>query len=397
MLTNKHLFLRHLGQTSPSPLLLEIEKAEGIWLFGTDGKKYLDLISGVSVSNTGHRHPKVIDAAKGQIDSYMHLMVYGELIQSPQVRYAEKLASILPKDLDTCYFVNSGSEAVEGGLKLAKRYTGRSRIISFRNAYHGSTHGALSVQGNEFFKNSFRPLLPDTHLVDFNDNDILNQIDSATACVLIEPVQAEGGVIFPDEGYLQKIRKRCDETGALLIFDEIQTGFGRIGHLFAINRFGVAPDILLLAKALGGGMPLGAFISSSEIMSSLTLNPVLGHITTFGGHPVCCAAGLASLEVIIEEGLVENCRKRSDLFKHRLDHPSIKSIRGEGLLLAVQLTDPKYVKSIVAKAPEYGLILDYFLFCNDAFRIAPPLIIGEEEAEYACSRIIKMLDAIVKD
>jgi acetylornithine/succinyldiaminopimelate/putrescine aminotransferase len=396
MLTNKQLFLRHLGQTSPSPLLLEIEKAEGTWLFGPDGKKYLDLISGVSVSNTGHRHPKVVNAAKLQLDSYMHLMVYGELIQSPQIRYAEKLASLLPGNLDTCYFVNSGSEAVEGALKLAKRFTGRSRIISFRNAYHGSTHGALSVQGNEFFKNSFRPLLPDVHMIDFNNIDDLDQIDSATACVLIEPVQAEGGVIFPNEGYLNKIRKRCDETGALLIFDEIQTGFGRIGHLFAINRFSVAPDILLLAKALGGGMPLGAFISSSEIMTSLTLNPVLGHITTFGGHPVCCAAGLASLEVILEEDLIENCRKRSDLFKLRLEHPLIKNIRGEGLLLAVQLNDPEYVKSMVARAPEYGLILDYFLFCNDSFRIAPPLIIGEEETQYACDQIIKMLNTIVK-
>ncbi|MBI5008522.1 MAG: aspartate aminotransferase family protein, partial [Bacteroidia bacterium] len=265
MLTNRQLFLRHLGQTSPSPMLIEIEKAEGVWLYSPDGKKYLDLISGVSVSNTGHRNPRVIDAVKTQLDSYMHLMVYGEIIQSPQVRYAEKLAGILPGNLDSCYFVNSGSEAVEGALKLAKRYTGRSRIITFRNAYHGSTHGALSVQGNEYFKNSFRPLLPDVHMAVFNDPGATDMINSSTACVIIEPVQAEGGVIFPDEGFLQNIRKRCYDTGALLIFDEIQTGFGRIGHLFAINRFGVVPDILLLAKALGGGMPLGAFISSAEI------------------------------------------------------------------------------------------------------------------------------------
>jgi acetylornithine/succinyldiaminopimelate/putrescine aminotransferase len=376
-------------------MLLEIEKAEGIWLFAPDGKKYLDLISGVSVSNTGHRHPRVIDAVKAQLDSYMHLMVYGEIIQSPQVRYAERLAGILPGKLDSCYFVNSGSEAVEGALKLAKRYTGRSRIISFRNAYHGSTHGALSVQGNEFFKNSFRPLLPDVHLADFNGSGVPDIINSSTACVIIEPVQAEGGVIYPEEGFLQNIRKKCDDTGALLIFDEIQTGFGRIGNLFAINRFGVVPDILLLAKALGGGMPLGAFISSEEIMNSLTLDPVLGHITTFGGHPVSCAAGLASLEVILSEGLVENCSRRSDTFKKYLDHPAIKNVRGEGLLLAVQLIDPDYVKLMVKRAPDYGLILDYFLFCTDAFRIAPPLIISEEETIYACTQIKKMLDDIV--
>jgi acetylornithine/N-succinyldiaminopimelate aminotransferase len=397
MLTNRQLFLRHLGQTSPSPMLLEIEKAEGIWLFGRDDKKYLDLISGVSVSNTGHRHPRVIDAVKAQLDSYMHLMVYGEIIQSPQVRYAEKLAGILPGNLDSCYFVNSGSEAVEGALKLAKRYSGRSRIISFRNAYHGSTHGALSVQGHEYFRNSFRPLLPDVYLADFNGSGVAEMINSSTACVIIEPVQAEGGVIYPEEGFLQKIRKRCDDTGALLIFDEIQTGFGRIGSLFAINRFGVVPDILLLAKALGGGMPLGAFISSAEIMKSFTLDPVLGHITTFGGHPVSCAAGLASLEVILSEGLIENCRKQSDSFKKNLVHPAIKNVRGEGLLLAVQLTDADYVKLMVSRAPDYGLILDYFLFCTDAFRIAPPLIISEEETIYACRQIKKMLDDIVKN
>jgi len=378
-------------------MLIEIEKAEGVWLFSPDGKKYLDLISGVSVSNTGHRHPAVIEAVKNQLDSYMHLMVYGEIIQSPQVRYAEKLAGILPPNLQSCYFVNSGSEAVEGALKLAKRYTGRSRIITFRNAYHGSTHGALSVHGNEYFKNSFRPLLPDVHVADFNDSGVIRMIDSSTACVIIEPVQAEGGVIYPEDGFLQLIRKRCNDTGTLLIFDEIQTGFGRTGHLFAINRFGVVPDILLLAKALGGGMPLGAFISSAEIMSSLTLEPVLGHITTFGGHPVSCAAGLASLEVILSEGLIENCRKRSDYFKKNLDHPAIKNVRGEGLLLAVQLVKPEYVKSVVAKAPDYGLILDYFLFCTDAFRIAPPLIISEEETIYACKQIKKMLDDIVKN
>jgi acetylornithine/succinyldiaminopimelate/putrescine aminotransferase len=396
MLTDRQLFLRHLGQTSPSPLLLEISKAEGIYLYGTDGKKYIDLISGVSVSNTGHRHPKVIEAVKLQLDSYLHLMVYGEIIQSPQVRYAEKLANLLPRGLDSCYFVNSGSEAVEGALKLAKRYTGRSRIISFKNAYHGSTHGALSIQGGEDFKNAFRPLLPDTLQTAFNDETSLEKIDKKTACVVIEPVQAEAGVVFPANDFLKKVHRRCHETGALLIFDEVQTGFGRIGQMFAVDRFGVVPDILLLAKALGGGMPLGAFISSSEIMSSLASDPVLGHITTFGGHPVCCAAGMASLEVILEENLVENCRKRSESFKKKLNHPAIKEIRGEGLLMAVQLSGKEHVRSVITKAPDYGLILDYFLFCNDAFRIAPPLIISEEETEIACRQVHLLLDEILR-
>ena len=392
MLTNRQLFLRHLGQTSPAPMMVEISRAEGVFMFGPDGEKYIDLISGVSVSNTGHSHPKVREAVKKQVDSYMHLMVYGEIIQSPHVKYAERLAGLLPASLNTCYFVNSGSEAVEGGLKLAKRYTGRSRIISFRNGYHGSTHGALSVQGSELYRNAFRPLLPDTHLIDFNDVSSLNSIDNKTACVLVEPVQGEGGIIYPKNGFLEKLRKRCSETGSLLIFDEIQTGFGRTGFMFAIDRFGVIPDILLLAKALGGGMPLGAFISSEEIMSSLMSDPVLGHITTFGGHPVCCAAGLASLNVIIEEQLVESCNLKSSLFKKELVHPLISEVRGEGLLLAVQLIDPEYIHYVIAHGPKYGLILDYFLFCNNALRIAPPLIISEEEISLACRQLKELLD-----
>ena len=396
MYSKRSLFLRHLGQTSPAPMLLEIDRAEGVYLFGNDGKKYIDLISGISVSNTGHRHRKVVDAVKRQIDNYMHLMVYGEIIQSPQVQYAARLAELLPKGLDVCYFVNSGSEAVEGALKLAKRFTGRSRIISCKNGYHGSSHGALSIQGSEDFKTAFRPLLPDTHLVDFNDVQALKQIDNYTACVVIEPVQAEGGVIFPKNDFLQKVRERCSETGALLIFDEIQTGFGRIGHLFAMERFGVVPDIVLFAKALGGGMPLGAFISSQEIMSTLTSNPVLGHITTFGGHPVCCAAGLASLEVLLEENLIENCRAMSEVFKQNLNHPAIKEVRGEGLLLAVELDNPQLVKNVVVRAAEFGLILDYFLFYDNAFRIAPPLSINREEALKACMLINDLLNAVTK-
>lgn len=397
MLTNRQLFLLHLGQTSLAPLMLEIVRAEGVYMYGPDGKKYIDLISGVSVSNTGHSHPRVVEAVKNQAGLYMHLMVYGEIIQSPQVKYAERLTGILPPVLNCCYFVNSGSEAVEGALKLAKRYTGKSRIISFKNSYHGSTHGALSIQGSELYRNAFRPLLPDTFQVFFNDEKSLDSIDNNTACVIIEPVQGEAGVIYPENDFLLKIRRQCNSTGALLIFDEIQTGFGRIGKMFAIDRFGVVPDILLLAKALGGGMPLGAFISSGEIMSALVSNPSLGHITTFGGHPVCCAAGLASLNVIIDEKLSESCNSKSALFKKNLTHPLISEVRGEGLLLAVQLVDPVYVRFVIAHAPDYGLILDYFLFCNDAFRIAPPLIISEEEISIACRQLKKLLNDAEKN
>lgn len=392
MLTNRQLFLLHLGQTSASPMMLEIVRAKGVYMYGPDGKEYMDLISGVSVSNTGHGHPMVVEAVKNQVDLYMHLMVYGELVQNPQVKYAERLAGVLPADLSSCYFVNSGSEAVEGALKLAKRITGKSRIISFINSYHGSTHGALSIQGSEVYRNSFRPLLPDTFLAKFNDEESLDSINYKTACVIIEPVQGEAGVIWPENSFLEKVRTRCNDTGALLIFDEIQTGFGRTGRMFAIDRFGVAPDILLLAKALGGGMPLGAFISSKEKMSSLVSNPTLGHITTFGGHPVCCAAGLASLNVIIAEKLVEKSNHKSELLKTKLKHPLISEVRGEGLLLAVKLIDPEYIHYVIAHAPDYGLILDYFLFCSDAFRIAPPLIISEDEISKACIQIKLLLD-----
>jgi acetylornithine/N-succinyldiaminopimelate aminotransferase len=398
MLTNRQLFLLHLGQTSPAPMMLEVVRADGIYMYGPDGKEYMDLISGVSVSNTGHCHPRVVEAVKNQVDAYMHLMVYGEMIQSPQVKYAESLTAILPPELTSCYFVNSGSEAVEGALKLAKRFTGKSRIISFKNSYHGSTHGAMSIQGSEIYRNSFRPLLPDVFQLRFNDENVFSYIDKKTACVIVEPVQGEAGVIYPENSFLEKLRQKCNETGAILIFDEIQTGFGRTGYMFAMERFGVVPDILLLAKALGGGMPLGAFISSKEIMSALVTNPVLGHITTFGGHPVCCAAGLASLNVIIDEHLVETSSAKSARFKKELNHPLISEVRGEGLLLAAQLIDPKYISYVIAHAPEYGLILDYFLFCNNAFRIAPPLIITEDQISEACNRIKKLLDdAMIND
>jgi acetylornithine/succinyldiaminopimelate/putrescine aminotransferase len=372
--------------------MIEIVRAEGQWMFGPNGEKYLDLISGVSVSNTGHRHPRVLKAIADQLDKYLHLMVYGEMIQSPQVQYAGRLCSLLPGKLNNVYFVNSGSEAVEGALKLAKRYTGRQKIVTFGNSYHGSTHGALSVQGSEIYKNAFRPLLPEIYQATFNDESSLSIIDKKTACVIVEPVQAEAGIIWPKNNFLESIRKKCDETGSLLIFDEIQTGFGRTGTLFAFERFGVIPDILLLAKALGGGMPLGAFISSADIMSALVSDPALGHITTFGGHPVCCAAGLASLEVILEENLPENSIRKAGLFRSKLKHRLIKDIRGEGLFLAVQLSEPELTSKVISIAPSRGILLDWFLFCNDSFRIAPPLTINEAEIELACSILIKLLD-----
>jgi len=396
MPTNRQLFLRYLGQTSHSPLLIEITSANGVYLFGPDGQKYIDLISGVSVSNTGHHNPRVIKAVKDQVDNYMHLMVYGEFIQSPQVKYAEYLTANLPGRLDSCYFVNSGSEAVEGALKLAKRFTRKSRIVYFNNGYHGSTHGPLSIQGSEMYRNAFRPLLPDTYKIDFNDFGALDLIDHKTACVIVEPIQAEAGVILPVSDFLSKLREKCTQMNALLIFDEIQTGFGRTGEMFALDKYGVVPDILLLAKALGGGMPLGAFISSAEVMNSLSEKPSLGHITTFGGHPVSCAAGLESMKVLTEEGLVQSCNHKSQLIRDRLKHKIIREIRGEGLLLAVEVTEPGFINFIVSKAPEYGLILDYFLFCKDAFRIAPPLIISEEQINSACQSLMELLDEAEK-
>lgn len=390
----RQLFLDHIGQTSQSPMMLEIERAEGSFLYGPDGRDYLDLISGVSVSNTGHRHPRVVDAVKAQADRYMHLMVYGEMVQSPQVRYASLLASLLPSQLQSVFFVNSGSEAVEGAMKLARRYTGKNEIIYFRNAYHGSTTGTLSIQGSEIYRNAFRPLMPATTMAEFNSPLAAEMISTSTAAVIVEPVQAEAGVIQPGPGFLQSLREACDKHGALLVFDEVQTGFGRTGSLFSLYRYGVTPDILVLAKALGGGMPLGAFISSKEIMSSLTHNPSLGHITTFGGHPVCCAAGMASLQVILEEKLVETAREKEKILRNNLTHRAIKEVRGEGLLLAVVPVHKETLGDIISGAPDHGILLDYFLFCDEAFRIAPPLTISKDEIIIACRRLGELLDEV---
>ena len=395
MSTLRELFFRHMGLPSRRPLAIEVERAEGIYFFDKDGKRYTDLVSGVAVSNVGHRHPRVLDAVQGQLDKYMHLMVYGEYIQSPQVKLAQKLSSLLPENLDAVYFVNSGSEAIEGALKLAKRHTARPGVIAFRNAYHGGTAGALSILGNERLKQAFRPLIPDVSFLDFNNADMLDRISKNTACVVIECIQAEAGIILPEREYLRKVRDRCNETGTLLIVDDIQMGFGRTGSLFSFEHYGIVPDILCLAKGMGGGMPIGAFISSREIIDKLAFKPELGHITTFGGHPVSCAAALANLEVILEERLTDAAVKTGELFYTRLrDHSKIKDIRYKGLMMGVELENETITNELIDLFLEEGLISDRFLFRPSAFRIAPPLNITQEQAEETIQSIISCLDRL---
>ena len=391
-------FLRHVAQTSPAPQLIEVARAEGVFFYTPEGKPYYDLVSGVSVNNVGHANPAVVEAVQRQAADYMHIMVYGEMVERPQVEFARLLATSLPSPLDTVYFLNSGAEAVEGALKLAKRYTHRTEMISMRRAYHGSTHGAMSMMGEpegEEWKNAFRPLLPDTRAINFNSIEDLEQITTRTACVLCEPVQGEAGVRVPDEGYLQALRKRCDEVGALLIFDEIQMGMGRSGEMFAMQKYGVTPDIVCLAKALGGGMPLGAFVASQEIMSSLMSDPVLGHITTFGGHPVCCAAGLAAMKFLQDNRVVEDVERKGALYEELLkDHPAIKEIRRSGLLLAVELGESAKLYRLMDYFIEEGILSDWFLYCDTAFRISPPLIITDDEIRNCVALIRKCLDRL---
>lgn len=388
MLTNRQLFLRHVAQTSVAPLLLEIEKAEGVYLYDTAGKKYLDLIAGISVSNVGHSHPQVVNAVKQQAEKFMHLMVYGEFVETPQVKYAERLCQFLPKALDNVYFTNSGAEATEGAMKLAKRATGRTQFVSFKQSYHGSTQGALSVMGDEYFKQQFRPLLPDVLQIRYNNLADLAQLSSQTAAVIIESVQAESGVAVPTVDYMRALRQRCDETGALLIVDEAQTGLGRTGKMFAFEHYGIEPDILTLAKAFGGGMPLGAFIASSARMKLLTDNPVLGHITTFGGHPVCCAAGLAAFEVLLAENLIQTVEQKGQLFEKLLVHPAIKSVQRKGLMMALTFDSFEQNKRIIDECIAQGVLTDWFLFAPQCMRIAPPLIITAAQIESACAIII---------
>lgn len=372
--------------------MLEIEQARGMYLFDYNGKKYLDLIAGISVSNLGHSHPSVVAAVKEQAEKYMHLMVYGEFVESPQVKFAKRLTEFLPAQLNNVYFTNSGAEATEGAMKLAKRVTGRTQFVSFKNSYHGSTQGALSILGDEYFKRKFRPLLPDVLQLEYGNLEELGQVSCRTAAVILEPVQAESGVTVPSVAFIKELRKKCDETGALLIFDEAQTGLGRTGKMFGFEHYCVVPDILLLAKALGGGMPLGAFIASKERMGMLAENPVLGHITTFGGHPVCCAAGLAALNALVSEDLAAQVEEKGKLFDTLLNHPKIKSKSRKGLMMALEFEDFEQNKKIIDRCIEKGVLTDWFLFAPNCMRIAPPLIISAEEINFACNVILSCID-----
>jgi acetylornithine/N-succinyldiaminopimelate aminotransferase len=390
----RNLFLQHQAQTSNNPLALEIVQAKGSYLEDMDGKRYLDIIGGISVCNMGHRHPKVLAAIRKQLDAYLHVMVYGETIQSPAVRYAHWLANHLPETLNSVYFTNSGTEATEGAMKLAKRATGKTNFISCINSYHGHSQGALSIMGSEFWKTNFRPLLPGCICMPYNDYSITDCIDAQTAAVIIEPVQAESGVIKAEKKWLQKIREKCTDTGCLLIFDEIQSGFGRTGTLWAFEQYGLVPDILLLGKALGGGMPMGAFIADKKIMDLFSFNPVLGHLTTFGGHPVCCAAGLAAATALLEEGLMDEIPEKEKLFLELLVHPQIKNIRSAGLWLAVELENFAVTEKLISICVNNGLFTDWFLFASNFLRIAPPLTITKEEIRTACTIILQSMDTM---
>lgn len=388
-MNQRELFLQHIAQTSANPLALEIVKAEGAVLYDATDKKYIDLIGGISVANTGHRHPAVIDAIKKQLDSYLHIMVYGEFVESPQVQYAKLLTDHLPSSLNSVYFTNSGTEATEGAMKLAKRTSNKTQIIAFKNSYHGSTQGALSVMGDEYWRNAFRPLLPDVLHLEFNSSKALNEISNQTACVIAETVQGEAGIIAPSKEWMQSLRKKCTETGTILILDEIQAGFGRTGKLWGFEHFDIVPDILLLGKALGGGMPLGAFIADRKLMSELTNQPELGHITTFGGHPVCCVAGFAAMKVLLEEKLINHVQSKEKLFRTLLVHPKIKSIRSFGLWMAIEFDSFETNKKIIDACIQDGVLTDWFLFAPNCLRISPPLIISEEQVRKAAAVILK--------
>ena len=390
-MNQRELFLRHVAQTSEAPLALEIAKADCCTLFDVNGKEYIDLIGGISVANVGHRHPKVIEAIQKQLDAYLHIMVYGEFVEAPQVQYAKLLADNLPPSLNSVYFTNSGAEAVEGAMKLAKRVTNRTQIISFNKSYHGSTQGALSVMGDEYWRNVFRPLLPDVLHLEYNSFESLDYITNQTACVIVETVQAEAGIIVPTKEWMQALQKKCDNTCTLLILDEIQAGFGRTGKLWGFEHFDIVPDVLLLGKALGGGMPLGAFIADKKLMDAFTDNPVLGHITTFGGHPVSCAAGMAAmhaLHALLEEGWIATVKVKEELFKSLLVHPKIKTIRSFGLWMAVEFDSFETNKKVIDACVAGGVLTDWFLFASNCLRISPPLIISEEQIKKACTTIV---------
>ena len=391
-MNQREIFLRHVAQTSPSPLALEIVKAEGTLLYDVNGKEYIDLIGGISVANIGHRHPEVIEAIKKQLDAYLHIMVYGEFIETPQLQYAKLLTDHLPASLNSVYFTNSGAEAVEGAMKLAKRVTNRTQVIAFKKSYHGSTQGALSVIGDEYWRNAFRPLLPGVLHLEYNSFESLDEITEQTACVVAETVQGEAGIIVPSKEWMKSLRKKCDTTGTLLILDEIQTGFGRTGKLWGFEHFDIIPDILLLGKALGGGMPLGAFIADKDLMWQLTENPVLGHITTFGGHPVCCAAGMAAMRALLDEGMMNELKRKEELFRSLLIRAQIKSVRSFGLWMAVEFENFETNKKVIDHCIENGVLVDWFLFATNCMRISPPLTISEGQIKQAVKTIMQACD-----
>lgn len=393
-MNQRQLFLHHVGQTSDAPLCLNMVKASGSKMWDASGRQYIDLIAGISVCNIGHCHPAVISAVNKQVAEYMHIMVYGELIENPQVAYATMLTGLLPASLNSVFYTSSGSEATEGAMKLAKRFTGRTGIVSFRNSYHGSTQGALSVMGSEYWQQAFRPLLPGITQLEYNNFANLDLVTEHTACVIAETVQAEAGVNLPVNGWLTALRKRCDETGALLVLDEIQSGFGRTGSLWAFSRFGVTPDILLLGKALGGGLPLGAFVADRKIMGSLSHNPVLGHISTFGGHPVSCAAGMAACKVLLEEKMIDRVGEKGERFRKNLVHPAITAINSLGLMMAVFFKDFDTNKKVIDRLIGKGVFTDWFLFAPQALRICPPLNISDDDIDAACRAIMAALDEL---
>ena len=391
-LSTRQLYLDHLAQTSNFPLLLEVDRAEGIYIYDTNGKRYYDLNSGIAVSSIGHTHPKVIEAITTQASKHMHTMVYGEHVQTPQIAYAKLLLSLLDSSLNNIYLLNSGSEVVETAMKLAKRATGRYEIISAARAYHGSSQGSESLRSDYAYSSAFLPLLPGIKHITFNSTTDLEKISCRTAAVIIEPVQAEAGVILPEEGYLQALRDRCDEVGALLILDEIQTGFGRTGQLFAHQKYNVLPDMLCIGKAMGGGMPIGGLIADKELMRLFTKNPTLGHITTFGGHPVTCAAAIATLDVLTDGHIIDQVLEKEAYIRRRLVHPIIREVRSSGLMMAVELTKRKFLKHVVSLAFQKGALVDYFLFNNRSFRLAPPLIYTMNELELAMNLILEAMD-----
>lgn len=395
-MNERELFFRHLAPTSESPLALEVAGAEGCWITDAGGRRYLDLVGGISVANTGHRHPRVLDAIRSQMEKYLHVMVYGEFVESPQVRYASRLAGTLPDTLQSVYFTNSGTEAIEGAMKLAKRVTGRPGIIAFEQSYHGSTQGALSLMGDEYWRNAFRPLLPGIRHFRFNGEEVMREVNGDTACVVVETVQAESGVRRPDPQWMQSLRAACDRAGALLIFDEVQAGFGRTGSLWAFEQFGLRPDILVLGKALGGGLPLGAFISSTEHMSQLAKDPVLGHITTFGGHPLSCAAGLAAFDLLAEEGLVAQVEAKAGLFRAGLADLPLKAMRDAGLWFALELESPDTAQEVISRCMSRGVFVDWFLFSSSCIRLSPPLIISGAEISLAISAIRDSVNEVIR-